>query len=202
MRRRGRCWIGCWPDYSSWIPRRGMGVGSMCEVFTRTLPGQLASVAQARSWLTGLLTTRLSDTDVVDTARLVVSELMSNAVRHGGAAAQPTSPADAPAPPAGGAAETIGLRLFVAARRIRIDVTDPGCGVDISAAESSVPIVQRPDAEAEHGRGLALVEALAERLSWQLDVRGCTVSVQLTHTPARRPDARAVRQEALLHRVF
>lgn len=166
----------------------------MCEVVTRYLPGHLASVAEARAWVRELLAVRLSDTEAIATAELLVSELATNGVRHGCHDLNPDDPnADA----------GLQLRLFIAARRIRIDVTDPGAGIELSttngqATAETTPKVQHPDADSEHGRGLALVDVLAEHWSWRIDNRGCTVSVQLTHTPHHPPDPVQVRQEALL----
>jgi anti-sigma regulatory factor (Ser/Thr protein kinase) len=90
----------------------------------------------------------------VDDIELVASELTSNAVQHGG------SPIDI-------ALELIGGRV-----RIRVS----------SAAGASEPAVRRASAEDSHGRGLALVSALADEWGWAID--GGRVSVWADFTPS------------------
>ena len=77
--------------------------------------------------------------DVVDDAALVMSELVGNAVRHG-------------APLSGG-----GVRVTweIGDRDLHLEVHDGGCGP--TGRVSSVP------SSYEGGRGLAIVEMLAER---------------------------------------
>jgi anti-sigma regulatory factor (Ser/Thr protein kinase) len=87
---------------------------------------------------------------VVDDAELAVSELVTNAVRHGG-------------PP-------IVLRLVVADDRVSIEVRDGGSGR---------PVLRRPDADAMSGRGLALVRAVAEDWGVRQDGAGKVVHATL-----------------------
>lgn len=70
--------------------------------------------------------------DLLDEAELVVSELVTNAVTHGGSACR--------------------LELSHSSGALRIEVTDEGTGS---------PEPQPFDAEAEHGRGLVLVSAMS-----------------------------------------
>ncbi|WP_405010153.1 ATP-binding protein [Kitasatospora sp. NBC_01539] len=71
--------------------------------------------------------------DAVADAELAVSELVTNALRHGG-------------PP-------VRLRLRIAGGSLRIEVQDGGPGS---------PVLRGPDPEAVSGRGLALVQAVSQ----------------------------------------
>jgi hypothetical protein len=85
--------------------------------------------------------------DVSADARVVVSELVTNALRHGTATASLPAPR-APRPPG----PPIGLRLVHHPAGLRCEVTDPN---DI------MPSCLAPDDNAEIGRGLCLVAALS-----------------------------------------
>jgi len=86
--------------------------------------------------------------DVVPDARLVVSELVTNALRYGLATAGlPASGVPRPSPP-------IGLRLLRHPAGLRCEVTDPS---DI------MPTCLAPDGNAEIGRGLCLIAALSHQ---------------------------------------
>ncbi|GJF33202.1 hypothetical protein KNE206_59020 [Kitasatospora sp. NE20-6] len=71
--------------------------------------------------------------EAVADAELAVSELVTNALRHGG-------------PP-------VRLRLRVAGNSLRIEVQDGGSGS---------PVLRGPDPDAVSGRGLALVQAVSQ----------------------------------------
>ena len=83
----------------------------------------------------------------VEDIRLLVSELVTNSVRHGGADGD----------------ERIELNIRWDDRRVRVDVADPGSGF---AAPSS------PDAGPVSGWGLVLVDRIAER--WGVETSGRT----------------------------
>jgi anti-sigma regulatory factor (Ser/Thr protein kinase) len=72
--------------------------------------------------------------------RLLVSELVANSVEHSGA-----HPDD-----------LIGLEVHVRDERIRVEVSDPGAGFDLPFKPQQQPW------EAEYGRGLLIVDALAD----------------------------------------
>lgn len=76
---------------------------------------------------------------LLDNVRLLVSELVTNSVRHGGV----------------GSIDPIVVRFAVGARFVRVAVTDHGSGFE--------PRVVRPEHGSESGYGLYLVERLADR---------------------------------------
>jgi anti-sigma regulatory factor (Ser/Thr protein kinase) len=80
------------------------------------------------------------DPEVLEALRLLVSELVSNSVRHGDLSASDR------------------IRLQLAARddRIRVEVTDPGDGFDPPTGEDPPP-------DSPSGWGLYLVERIADR---------------------------------------
>lgn len=92
-----------------------------------------ASVPAARRFAAGVL--GWLPADVLDAVLVVVSELVTNAVVHGRSAVDVQVDGD---PGAG---------------RVRVAVTDAGGGR---------PRTQRPGPEESHGRGLQIVEALAD----------------------------------------
>lgn len=104
-----------------------------------TLPGRTESAACARAWTRTALATRHQA--VRDDVLLLVSELVTNAVRHSDSAR-----------PGG----TITLTLSEPAPGlIRIEVTDAGSPAD-------TPHVRpRPDDHDENGRGLLIVQTIA-----------------------------------------
>ena len=95
------------------------------------LPADLTAAREARAAAKSALS-RWRLGAIVDSVLLVVSELVGNAVRHG-------------RPP-------VGLRLRKAGQGVRVDVHDEGAGAPEGAAV---------DGDAESGRGLLLVDAVA-----------------------------------------
>ncbi len=99
--------------------------------------------------------------DLVDMAGLVVSELVTNALRHG--------------VPAGHAARDdcpIRLQLLGQARYVMCLVADPGTGI---------PVLREADPCAENGRGLTVVETCSVRWGWHLLDGGGKVVWSLLH---------------------
>jgi anti-sigma regulatory factor (Ser/Thr protein kinase) len=86
--------------------------------------------------------------DLTDVAELVVSELVTNALRHGVPSAR--MPA---------AEQCVRLRLLAQAPFVMCMVTDPGQGI---------PVIRDSGPAAESGRGLTVVEACCERWGWHL----------------------------------
>jgi anti-sigma regulatory factor (Ser/Thr protein kinase) len=115
----------------------------VCRFATTELPAHLSSVASARSWITEILT-RWELEDVLDTAALLTSELVTNAIVH-----TRTGPS---------------LSAAVAEGALEIGVRDrdphpaplraPGGPADPAMDEATRP--------AEMGRGLLLVDRLAQ----------------------------------------
>lgn len=85
---------------------------------------------------------------LTDVAELVVSELLTNAVRHGVPSARTIV-----------SEYCVRLRLLAQAPFVMCMVTDPGHGI---------PVLRDSDLAAECGRGLTVVEACAVRWGWHL----------------------------------
>ena len=89
--------------------------------------------------------------EAFDDVRLLVTELVTNSVRHAGLA-----PSD-----------RIHLRVALETERLRVEVSEPGAGF--------APDVPRPRADAAGGWGLLLVERLADR--WGVEREGTRTTV-------------------------
>jgi anti-sigma regulatory factor (Ser/Thr protein kinase) len=92
--------------------------------------------------------------DIISTAELLVSELVTNSVKF-------TTPMSQPAliP----RAEIVTLTLTKLPRRIVIEVADP---------DSNPPLLADADTDAESGRGLQLVQAFSKEWSYLLPPSG------------------------------
>ncbi len=121
-----------------------------CEHDQLELPSELSTPARARAWARGALPcSRLSGAEHDDVA-LLISELVTNAVRHSGSRAR----------------GTLTVRLAASEDCIRIEVSDCGAGF----APTAIP---RPSPDAPGGRGLFLVDAIASRWGVSLSDRHC-----------------------------
>ncbi|QDQ15570.1 ATP-binding protein [Streptomyces spectabilis] len=100
------------------------------------LPAAAASVRAARTHVHERMTDWGIAPEVGDDAVLVISELVTNAIAHA-------------------FGDHVVCRLCVAGQRLRIEVEDQARG-------ETVPAQRPPDPDREGGRGLALVDALAE----------------------------------------
>jgi anti-sigma regulatory factor (Ser/Thr protein kinase) len=89
----------------------------------------------------------LSGRAVVDDAVLVASELVANAIEHGGG--------------------TIDLRLDLEEGAVRIQVTNEGT--------AGVPAVRTASTDDDGGRGLAITQELAARWGWGREAGRTTV---------------------------
>ena len=118
-----------------------------------TIAGREHSVPQARAFVDSILGRGHPHGDV---ARLLVSELVTNAVQH----TQSRRP--------GG---TVSLAVVEMADGIRVEVSDEG-------SVRSVPVV-RDDLTATNGRGLFLVQSLADDWGYLSDADGTTVWFRL-----------------------
>jgi serine/threonine-protein kinase RsbW len=90
-----------------------------------------------------------------DDARLLVSELVTNAIRHGGDG-------------------KIVLSVTRHRDRVRVEVTDDGA--------DGVPRWQSPGKEAKNGRGLLIVDKVSWRWGFVRDPHGTTVWFELPVT--------------------
>lgn len=113
----------------------------MCHRTETSLPSRPVSVRQARRWASNQLAAMYNQpparTDdqhdsVVDDVELVVSELVSNAIRA--------------------RAHRLDLALEAHHRSVRVEVSDDAPGL---------PIRRQPSSDARRGRGLAIVDTLA-----------------------------------------
>ena len=118
-----------------------------------TIPGREQSVPQARAFVDSILGPGHPRADV---ARLLVSELVTNAVQH----TQSRRP--------GGAVTLVIIDL---AGGLRVEVIDEG-------SSRSVPVV-RDDVLATDGRGLFLVQSLADEWGYLREREGTTVWFRL-----------------------
>lgn len=103
-----------------------------------TLPRKAATARLARQLTTGFLTgtrTPPEAADRVEEARLVVSELVTNATLHGRGRCR--------------------LRLSSGEGTVTVEVRDDGL---------RLPLVRRPGRDGESGRGMAMVGRLARRM--------------------------------------
>lgn len=114
----------------------------------------------ARRFLREFLARSAVDEDVSATAELCLSELVTNAVVHAGSRSE--------------------LRATLDDDRLTVAVSDRG-GVPVDAADAAPD--EDPDVLRVHGRGLQLVEALADRWGSERDAVGTTVwfALELHH---------------------
>jgi anti-sigma regulatory factor (Ser/Thr protein kinase) len=115
------------------------------------LPATLAAARAARHWATAAsITGSLKDAERGD-VMLVISELVTNAVRH---------------VTYGTGEDTVSLAVGVATPRLRIEVCDPGTGFSIEGVDPRAP-------DAADGRGLLIVDAIALRWGASRGGRHC-----------------------------
>ena len=106
---------------------------------------------------------------VIADIQLIVSELVTNSVRHSGS--------DQP----------VRLRAWLRSSGVKVEIADGGLGF--------VPAGRRPDHISEGGRGLLILEALAERWGVQSDTRS-RVWFELSPRAERVRDARRLTNAA------
>jgi anti-sigma regulatory factor (Ser/Thr protein kinase) len=122
------------------------------EVATRVFPGRHDQVACARAFVRAAL----GPVPVVDEAVLLVSELCTNALLH----------------TASGKGGTFEVAVYPGSFSVRVEVRDGGA--------NQAPGVRQPAAHwAEEGRGLSLVELLADRWGYSGDRSGRSVFFEL-----------------------
>lgn len=116
----------------------------MKRVLDLLIPPQTAEVATARRSLAAL--DGIVSGESLEQLRLLVTELVTNAVRHAGLADD----------------DRVGLRVFVSGSTLRVEVEDPGRGF-------VPPADPGPDYDQISGWGLYLVANMADR--WGVENR-------------------------------
>jgi anti-sigma regulatory factor (Ser/Thr protein kinase) len=122
-----------------------------------TFPGLPAIVPSVRKFVRGIL----ADSPCADDVELIAAELASNAIRHS---------------PAGQDGGEFTVTVRTGPGWARIEVSDTGTG------EWHAP--QGADLDAEYGRGLAIVAALADKLGHDITASGQTVWAEVGWTDA------------------
>jgi serine/threonine-protein kinase RsbW len=133
------------------------------------LANKASSVPEARHTVADDLRDAGVPQGVVDNVLVVVTELVSNAVRH----AKPLRFSDS--------RRGFRLRWIVVDQHVLVDVTDGG--------GTEQPQVQHPSTVDPEGRGLAIVDALAR--DWSVRSANGEVTVQAVVGPWERPRAPA-----------
>jgi serine/threonine-protein kinase RsbW len=108
---------------------------------------EAASVPLARRLLLGTMETAGVDPDISYDLSVALTEACANAVEHGGAGAD------------GGSSEAYRVTAYLDGEKCRIEVADSGPG--FSRGHTPRPAAH---ADAEHGRGLCLIEQLADHV--------------------------------------
>ncbi|MEU5214747.1 ATP-binding protein [Streptomyces sp. NPDC020807] len=113
---------------------------------------EAASVPLARRLLMGTMETAGVDPDVSYELSVALTEACANAVEHGGRGTEDV--------PGGALSEAYRVTAYLDGETCRIEVADAGPGFPGTAA-GAAPV---PSDEAEHGRGLRLIEELADHV--------------------------------------
>ncbi|MFD7991302.1 ATP-binding protein [Streptomyces mexicanus] len=130
---------------------------STARVWGLSCPGFPEEVSRARRWTRDIL----RGSPWAEDAELIVSELSANAILHTASGQQ-----------SGG----FHLALAVSPQAIALSITDDG-------GTSTAPKAEHQDQDAEHGRGLGLVSALAHRVIVHRSEAGHTVTAELFAAP-------------------
>ncbi|MCX5055928.1 ATP-binding protein [Streptomyces sp. NBC_00452] len=129
------------------------------RVWGLTCPGFPEEVSRARRWTRDIL----RGSPLAEDAELIVSELSANAILHTASGRESGS---------------FHLVLAVSPQVIALSVTDDG-------GTGTAPKVEHQDQEAEHGRGLGMVSAIAHQVVVHDSDGGHTVTAEL-YREARR----------------
>ncbi|MFF5156066.1 ATP-binding protein [Streptomyces sp. NPDC000348] len=111
-----------------------------------------ASVPLARRLLLGTMETAGVDPDISYDLSVALSEACANAVEHGGGTAR------------GGTSEAFRVTAYLDGEKCRIEVADAGPGFPGAPGNRSRPPARPTPPDAEHGRGLCLIQELADHV--------------------------------------
>ncbi|WP_327086228.1 ATP-binding protein [Nonomuraea sp. NBC_01738] len=131
--------VGWWPDAA-----RDLLVQGPCASATYVLPAAAPSVHSARSFTTGTLA-GWGLAELTENMELVVSELATNALRHGLRLSEPHGQ------------RPVHMSLVRRGPLVTCAFTDPG---------SSVPVLRYPGPLDAGGLGLHIVDSLSHRWGW------------------------------------
>ncbi|MEV8045720.1 ATP-binding protein [Streptomyces griseoluteus] len=134
---------------------------SSARVWGLSCPGFPEEVSRARRWTRDIL----RGSPLAEDAELIVSELSANAILHTAS---------------GQAYGSFHLAVAVSAQVVALSVTDDG-------GTGTAPKAKYQDQDAEHGRGLGMVSAIAHRVVVHDSDQGHTVTAEL-YADARRGD--------------
>jgi anti-sigma regulatory factor (Ser/Thr protein kinase) len=126
---------------------------STARVWGLTCPGFPEEVSRARRWTRDIL----RGSPLAEDVELIVSELSANAILHTAS---------------GREAGSFHLALAVSSQVVALSVMDDG-------GSGSAPKAERQDQDAEHGRGLGMVSAIAHRVVVHDSNGGHTVTAEL-----------------------
>ncbi|MFI1681423.1 ATP-binding protein [Streptomyces sp. NPDC020607] len=126
---------------------------STIRVWGLTCPGFPEEVSRARRWTRDIL----SGSPLAEDAELIVSELSANAILHTASGRQSGS---------------FSLAVEVSPQMVALSVTDDG-------GTRTAPKVKHQGEEADHGRGLGMVSAIAHRVVVHDSDKGHTVTAEL-----------------------
>jgi anti-sigma regulatory factor (Ser/Thr protein kinase) len=143
-------------DFGRGRPARVAMTAAGVVLGSLTVPGMPEQVSRARAFVAGLATRTALGRDSVDTAALLTSELVTNAMLH-------TS--------SGGSQGAVTVVVIDGPGALMVEVIDDG-------SPYTGPEVQG-DRYASQGHGLFLVEQLASRWGYLRDAAGTTVWFEL-----------------------
>ena len=124
------------------------GTGDLARAISFEVPGGVEAPRHARGVTSSHL--RHIDRSVASDAELIISELVTNSVRHAGV----------------GSDQLVTVDLLLFSERLRITVTDPGCDRE--------PRLVTKSADGYGGNGLRLVELLSAEWGVGRDAVGAT----------------------------
>ncbi|MFG3272359.1 ATP-binding protein [Streptomyces luteogriseus] len=113
---------------------------------------EAASVPLARRLLIGTMETAGVDPDISYDLSVALSEACANAVEHGGGTER------------GPGSEAYRVTAYLDGEKCRIEVADAGPGFPAASAGRPRPAIRPAHHDAEDGRGLCLIEELADHV--------------------------------------